>query len=201
MAMTATPARPPATERDLDALPDHLAGHIVDGELVTLPRPDPPHTGTASDLAILLGPPFRFGRGGPGGWVLLIEPKVWIGDDLLVPDLAAWRRERFVAPRKGAYRVVPDWACELLSPSTAAFDRGRKLPRYARAGVGHCWVIDPIARTLDVMRRQDDVWLLVATHTGSEVVRAEPFEAVELDLSLIWVDLPPDDDGPAPVTP
>jgi hypothetical protein len=105
MAMTATPARRPATERDLDTLPDHLAGHIVDGELVTLPRPDPPHTGTASDLAIRLGPPLRFGRGGPGGWVLLIEPKVWFGDDLLVPDLAAWRRERFVAPRKGAYGI------------------------------------------------------------------------------------------------
>jgi hypothetical protein len=100
-AMSASPLRRPATERDLDALPDDVIGHIVDGELVVLPRPDPPHTGAASDLAMLLGPPFRFGRGGPGGWVLLNEPKIRFGPHLLVPDMAGWRRERFVVPGKG----------------------------------------------------------------------------------------------------
>lgn len=192
----ASHARRPATERDLDALPHDVVGHIVDGELVVLPRPEAPHTGAASDLGMLLGPPFRFGRGGPGGWVLLDEPKVWFRSDLLAPDLAGWRRGRFVVPRKGAYRVVPEWVCELLSPSTAAFDRGRKLPIYARCGVGHCWIVDPVARTLEVLRLHEGSWLVVATHTGDAVVRAEPFDAIELDLSLIWVDVPPDDDDP-----
>lgn len=121
----------------------------MDGELVVLPRPDPPHTGAASDLGMLLGPPFRFGRGGPRGWGLLNEPKIRFDQNLLVPDMAGWRRERFVTARKGAYTIVPDWVYELLSPSSAAFDRGRKLPLSAGHGVRHCWVIDPIARTLD----------------------------------------------------
>lgn len=190
--------RRPATERDLEALPDDVVGHLVDGELIVMPRPEAPHTGAASDLGALLSLPFRFGRGGPGGWVLLDEPKVWFGANLLAPDMAGWRRERFLVPRKGAYRVVPDWVCELLSPSTAAFDRGRKLPIFAGSGVRHCWVIDPVARTLEVMRLHEGSWLLVATFTGGDVARAEPFDAVELDLGLIWVDVPPEEDDATP---
>ncbi len=184
----------PATERDLEALPDDVTGHIVDGDVVVMPRPDAAHAGASSVLGAMLTFPFHLGRGGPGEWVLVDEPKIWFGRDLLVPDMAGWRKPRFVPPRKGAYGVVPDWVCELLSPSTAAFDRGRKLPIYARSGVNHAWLIDPVARILEVFRRQGESWLLVATFTGNDVVRAEPFDAVELELSLIWVDLPPEPD-------
>src|SRR5689334_10535989 len=141
----------PATERDLDDLPADVIGQIIDGELIVHPRPDPPHTQAASGLGGLLISPFHYGfGGGPGGWVILVEPKIRFGSNLLVPDLAGWRRERFVPIRKGPYTVSPDWVCELLSPSTARVDRVRKLPTYARAGVSHAWILDPTLRTLEV---------------------------------------------------
>ena len=184
----------PATERDLDDLPEDVIGQIVDGELIVHPRPDPPHTEAASALTGFLFAPLRQGIGGPGGWVLLIEPKIRFGSRLLVPDLAGWRRERFVSPptRKGPYTVCPDWLCEVLSPSTMGFDRGTKLPIYAREGVAHVWLMDPVARTLEVLRLQQTGWLIAGIYTGEDKIRAEPFEAVEIDLSLIWGELPPE---------
>jgi Uma2 family endonuclease len=184
----------PATERDLDALPQEVIGQIIGGELVVHPRPDPPHTQAASGLGVLLGAPFHYGfGGGPGGWVILVEPKIRLGSDLLVPDLAGWRRERFVPIRKGPYTVAPDWVCELLSPSTARTDRVRKLPIYAREKVAYAWILDPGLRTLEVLRLQDGKWLIVAVFQRNDKVRAEPFAAVELDLSLLWGDLPPEE--------
>jgi Uma2 family endonuclease len=184
----------PATERDLDDLPEGVIGQIVDGELIVHPRPDPPHTLAASGLGGLLSPPFHFGfGGGPGGWVILDEPKIRFGGDLLVPDLAGWRRERFIPIRKGPYTVAPDWVCELLSPSTARIDRIRKLPIYAREGVSYAWLLDPGLRTLEVLRLQDGRWLIVGVFQKQDKVRAEPFEAIELDLSLLWGDLPPEE--------
>lgn len=134
-----------------------------------------------------LGGPFQFGQGGPGGWWILYEPELHLGADVMVPDLAGWRRERMpVVPDVAAFELAPDWVCEILSPSTASLDRMRKMPRYATAGVGHAWLIDPIARGLEVFRNLDGHWLSVAVFEGTQVVRAEPFDAVELDLGLLW---------------
>jgi Uma2 family endonuclease len=163
----------------------------VAGEIVVTPRPDEPHARATSDLGVLLGAPFRLGIGGPGGWIIRDEPRIRFGEEIRVPDLGGWRKERWgTPPRKGPLAVVPDWICEVLSLSTEAEDRAVKLPLYARAKVGHVWLISPDARTLEVYRLEAAGWLLCATHAGDVRVRAEPFDAVELDLSLLW--LPPE---------
>lgn len=185
----ATP-RLPATLRDLDELPEDVVGHIVGGELIVLPRPEAPHVRAAGVLSTLLFPVFWYGIGDPGGWVLLPEPKILFTEHLLVPDLAGWRQERYVEPPKGPFTVAPDWICEILSPSTERFDRATKLPIYARAGVSHIWLIDPSVKTLEVLQRQDEKWLIAATFQNEDKVRAEPFEALELDLALLWKTIP-----------
>lgn len=178
--------RPP-TIADLDDLPEDVVGEIIDGELIVHPRPDPPHVWAASELGAILIPPFRRGIDGPGGWIILDEPRIQLDPQVLVPDLAGWRRERYEAPRKGPFQVPPDWICEILSPSTWRDDRARKLPIYARSGVQHAWLLDPLQHSLEVFRRQDEAWLLLGVY-GDEKVRAEPFEAVEIDLMQIWGD-------------
>ncbi len=181
---THRPNRPP-TIADLDDLPEEMVGEIIDGELIVHPRPDPPHVWAASELGAILIPPFRRGIDGPGGWIILDEPRIQLDPQVLVPDLAGWRKERYEAPRKGPFQVPPDWICEILSPSTGRDDRGRKLPIYARNCVQHAWLLDPLQRSLEVFRRQDEAWLLLGVY-GDEKVRAEPFEAVEIDLMQIW---------------
>ncbi|HEX8434390.1 Uma2 family endonuclease [Archangium sp.] len=179
--------RKPATYADLEALPEHVVGEIVAGELHVSPRPAGPHTVAASVLAFELGGPFHRGRGGPGGWVLLIEPELHLGQDVLVPDLAGWRRERMPrVPRTPAFTLAPDWVCEVRSPSTARWDREAKLPVYAREGVRHVWFLDPEARTLEVFRLDGARYSPRATHTGTGRVRAEPFESLELELAALW---------------
>lgn len=192
MATPLASPRRPATLRDLDELPDDVIGHIVGGELVVLPRPDMPHALVATNLVADLSGPFKRGVGGPGGWIIMAEPKIYFGDDLFIPDLAGWRRERFIPPHKGPTNVAPDWICEILSPSTSRFDRATKLPTYARAGVGHTWLIDPSTKILDVLRRQDESWFIASVFQKEDKVRAEPFEAIELDLALVWEDVPAD---------
>ena len=126
------------------------------------------------------------GDGGPGGW-WMDEPELHLGEDVLVPDLAGWRRERMPElPAAGYFEPPPDWVCEVISPSTARTDRVGKVPVYARAGVIHLWLIDPLARTLEVCRLEQGRWVLLATHADDERVRAEPFETVELELARLW---------------
>lgn len=192
--MSASPARRKPTYQDVAALPPHQVGQILAGELVVQPRPSGRHASVTSTLGEELGPPFRRGRGGPGGWIILDEPEVHLGDDVLVPDLAGWRRSRLPSIGDEAFfELAPDWACEVLSPSTVKHDRTTKLAIYAREGVGHVWLVDPAHRTLEVMRRTDVGWLVVGAHHDAEVVRAEPFDAIELDLALLWADF---DDTP-----
>src|SRR5215210_269172 len=179
-------SRRPATVRDLDDLPEDVVGHIVEGELIVLPRPDAPHVEAAGVLHGVLFNAFWRELGDPGGWVILPEPKILFGKQLLVPDLAGWKVDRYLRPQKGPYEVMPDWVCEILSPSTAGFDRATKLPIYSQSGIGHAWVIDPIARTLEVFRQQQEGWLFAAAFQNRDKVRAEPFEAIEIDLSLLW---------------
>lgn len=177
----------PPTYADLEALPDHVVGELIAGKLHVSPRPASPHTVAASVLGFELGGPFHRGRGGPGGWLLLDEPELHLGQDVLVPDLAGWRRERMPrAPRAAAFTLAPDWVCEVLSPSTATLDRAGKLPVYAREGVRHVWLLDPEARMLEVFRLEGARYSLLVTHTGMARVRAEPFEALELELAALW---------------
>ena len=179
--------RRPATYEDLIEVPEHLVAEIVNGELITSPRPRPRHAKATSALLTQVYGPFDTGRGGPGGWTIVVEPEVHLGVDVLVPDIAGWRRERLPRlPNEAWFPLAPDWICEVLSPSTAALDRGRKLPIYAREGVTHAWLVDPLARTIDVLRRADERWLLVGTFAGRDVFRAEPFEAIEIESPLLW---------------
>ena len=183
----ASPARKPATYEDLLELPDDKIGEIVDGELHASPRPAGRHASCAFTLSAEIGPPFQSKRGGPGGWLFMFEPELHLHDDTLVADLAGWRRERLpTVPETAAITLAPDWVCEILSPSTEQLDRVRKLPAYARCGFGHAWLINPTTRTLEVYRREGQSWVLVTTHADDALVRAEPFDAIELDLLRLW---------------
>lgn len=185
-----------ATYQDLCDAPENLVAELIDGELFLNPRPAMPHALAESAIgAELFG---RFHRrpgepGGPGGWWILVEPELHLGDDVLVPDVAGWRRETLpVLPNVVGVRQPPDFVLEVVSPGTGRLDRVRKLPVYARAGVPHAWLVDPIARTLEIFRREGARWMLLSAHGGDESVRVEPFEAVELALSRWWMpDAPP----------
>jgi Uma2 family endonuclease len=180
-------ARRKATYEDLLAVPDDKVAEIVDGELITSPRPGPSHAIAGSALSGSLVPPFQFGDGGPGGWWILYEPELHLGEDVLVPDLAGWRKERMPsAPKQAYFTLSPDWVCEILSPTTARLDRIRKLPLYGAAQVRHAWLVDPIARTLEVFRLEEGRWVLLGAHGDVARVRVEPFDVVELDLSRWW---------------
>ena len=184
----------PATYEDIEALPVGWVGEILEDELVASPSPAMGHALVTSMLGGRLTNPFMLGEGGPGGWWILDEPELHLGRDILVPDLAGWRRERMPklpSPEEPFTTLAPDWVCEVLSPSTVHVDRKRKLPIYHREGVVHAWLIDPLARTLEIHRREPSGWVLTATHAGEASVRAEPFDAVPLDLGLLWLERAP----------
>ncbi|MET3484074.1 MULTISPECIES: Uma2 family endonuclease [unclassified Methylobacterium] len=187
-----------ATYADLEAVPAHLVAEIIDGVLETHPRPRPRHAMAASDLSTLLGTPFRYGRGGPGGWIFMIEPELHLGAHVVVPDLAAWRRERVPTDLEAAHiEIAPDWVCEILSPSTVRLDRGRKRRIYAEAKIGHLWLLDPAAGVLEGFALADGRWVLLATVQRGEAVALPPFDAVPFPLD----DLFPFDDPAAPALP
>ena len=179
----------PATYEDLAALPDIVVAEILDGELYSSPRPAPRHTVAGSRIGSELVGPFDRGVSGPGGWWILLEPELHLRRDVVVPDWAGWRRTRMPrVPETAYFPLAPDWICEVLSPSTATIDRAKKLRIYAREQVAHAWLVDPIARTLEVLRLENGRWTLLATHVGAEVVRAEPFTEIELELASLWAD-------------
>jgi len=177
-----------ATYADILALPTHVVGEILFGVLHVTPRPAPPHAVAATALGEELGPPFKRGKGGPGGWVLLDEPELHLGEDVVVPDMGGWRRERMpeVPFDKAYFELAPDWVCEVLSPSTEAFDRDEKLRIYGRESVRHVWFVDPLVRTLEVLRLDGSTYRIVAVHRDDAHLRAEPFEAFELELATLW---------------
>jgi len=195
IVVKSTPAAQPArraTYEDLCAVPDHRVAEIIGGELVVTPRPALWHARASSRLGSALGGPFDLGSGGgPGGWWILDEPELHFAEDVLVPDLAGWRRERLpVIPDAAYLSVAPDWICEVISPSTERIDRSRKTEIYARERVSCLWFLDPIVRTLEVMKLEGGRWVLWAAHGEADLVRAEPFEAIELDLPTFWPDAP-----------
>lgn len=189
------PARRHATYEDLCKVPEHLLAQIIDGELVALPRPAIGHVAASSLLGADLLGAFHRGTGIPGepaGWWILDEPELHLQRDILVPDLAGWRRERVpVLPRGAFMTVAPDWICEVVSPSSVRIDRIRKLAIYAREGVRHAWLVDPDAQTLEVFRLESGRWVLVGQHEGAEKIRAEPFDAVELEMGRWWLPAEP----------
>jgi Uma2 family endonuclease len=175
------------TDIDLGALPSNLVGEILGGELVTSPRPRMVQTLVASVLLGTLGEAFRLRRGDQQEWVLLFAPELNLEGELLVPDLAGWRRERLPeVPDVPVMTLHPDWVCEVLSSETVALDRGSKMLAYAHAGVEYLWLVDPDMRTLEVYRFEDGCWSQLAVHEGSVIVRAEPFEALALNLGTLW---------------
>lgn len=176
-------------------MPDHQRAEIIDGTLYVSPRPAPRHANATSVLGGELNGAFQRGRGGPGGWWILFEPELHLVPlEPMSPDLAGWRVERLPAlPETAYFTLAPDWVCEVLSKSTEAVDRTKKLPIYATHGVRHVWLIDPIAKTLEVHTLDDDGprWRDVRLYEGDARVRAEPFTAIELDLAGLWIPAPP----------
>ncbi|OGT90911.1 MAG: hypothetical protein A2286_03865 [Gammaproteobacteria bacterium RIFOXYA12_FULL_61_12] len=179
-----------ARYEDLFSLPANRVGEIIDGELYTHPRPAPKHAMASSSLTEELVGPFSKRRGGgPGGWWILDEPELHFGPDILVPDLAGWRRERLPSlPDTAWFELAPDWICEVLSPSTARTDRMLKMPRYAENGVAYCWLVDPTARTLEAFKLSNGQWLLLGSFVDEAEVAAEPFDAVTFPLGALWAE-------------
>ncbi len=184
------PAKKKATYEDLYTIPENMTGEIINGELVVTPRPSRKHGFAATALSTKIGAPYQFGEGGGrGGWIFIVEPEIGFGENVLVPDIAGWKRERF--PRAEAHNwisVAPDWICEVLSPHTARCDRAEKMPLYIRHRVPHVWLIDPILMTLEAYRIEHDGRLILNAFTGNEKVRVEPFPDLELDLGLLWLE-------------
>lgn len=180
-------ARKPPTLDDLHALPEGTIGEIISGELIAQPRPGLSHVRAASRLGMKVGGPFDLGSGGPGGWVILHEPELHLDTDVLVPDLAGWRRERLPGlPESAALTLAPDWVCEVISPDSHGRDRVAKMRIYSRERVAYAWLVDPIAKLLEVFRLDGSVWTRLQSASGSETLRAEPFGAIELDLASLW---------------
>lgn len=178
-----------ATYQDvLDAPPDMIA-EIASGRLYLHPRPALRHARACLKLGARLDDPFENGIGGPGGWYFAIEPELHLGADVLVPDLAGWRRERMGAfPDAPATDLAPDWVCELLSPATRRFDLTVKRELYGARGVGHLWLIDPGARTLEAFELRDGAWMLIAALQEAAEVRVASFDAIGFPLAALWPD-------------
>jgi Uma2 family endonuclease len=184
------PKKRRATYQDVIDAPEHMIAEIINGEL-RLHRPSNPSTAVASSLNAKLGT--SFGRRGspPGGWIILFEPELHLGDEVLVPDLAGWRRERLpVVPDEPFLTLTPDWVCEVLSKSTQRSDRLEKMPLYASLGVRHAWLVHPRERSVEAFRLDDGKWVIVGVHKDSDRARIEPFDAIEIDLALLWENLP-----------
>jgi Uma2 family endonuclease len=176
-----------ATYKDVENAPENKIAEILDGELYLSPRPAPRQAAGSSALVGLLWPPFQRGRGGPGGWWILAEPELHMREHVVVPDVAGWRRDRMPSlPETAFLPLAPDWVCEVLSPSSERIDRALKLRIYAEAGVAHAWLLDPVQGTLEALRLREGAWAVAGVLTGDAAVRIEPFDAIELELGLLW---------------
>jgi Uma2 family endonuclease len=164
-----------------------MVAELVNGALHLHSRPASRHTRATLKLGARLDDPFENGVNGPGGWFLAIEPEVHLGGDVLVPDLAGWRRERMGSfPDTPAIELVPDWVCEILSPGTRRFDLSEKRALYGKNGAGFLWLVDPEAEILEAFALSGGAWVLVGTVQGSDEVRVAPFEAIGFPLSALW---------------
>jgi len=183
----------PATYEDLLQVPENLIAELIDGEVYASPRPSGPHTKVTSVLGTILGAAYMLGQGGPGGWWILDEPELHLPTgDVLVPDLAGWRQNRMPeVPESHIFNITPDWVCEAISGSSERVDRVKKMPIYARSGIPYAWLIDVTAHFVEVKRLVKGVWNDIAVFAGDDKMRAEPFDAIEIPLSLLWRAAPP----------
>ena len=178
---------PRATYQDVLDAPAHRVAEIVDGTLYTHPRPSMPHALASSALQSDISNTFQFGRGGPGGWWIIFEPELHLGEDIVVPDLAGWRRVRMPDYPDTAYVTLPpDWVCEVLSASTRRLDLQEKRPVYAREGIGHLWLVDPTDRSLEAFELRDGQWVLIGSAKDDEPVSIPPFDAITFNLGDLW---------------
>jgi Uma2 family endonuclease len=176
-----------ATYEDLLKVPENLIAELIDGELYTWPRPAGPHARFSSVLGMEIGPPYDLGRNGPGGWWILDEPELHLGKNVLVPDLAGWRRERMPKiPSDQRFVIEPDWVCEMITTASAAVVRAKKSRIYAKCGVPWLWLVDPEYRVLEPYKLIDGFWTTRCAFTGDDVFRADPFPEAEIDLASIW---------------
>jgi Uma2 family endonuclease len=188
MSTLAVDERRPATLEDLEALPEGTKGELIDGVLYTQARPRPTHRDAIGSLFGDLDGPFRRGRGGPGGWRILLEPGLSAdGAPEYSPDVAGWRRERLPELPAGRIAVVPDWICEVLSPSNRRYDLVTKRRFYARIGVAFLWYVDLEAGALMASRLVDKQWLELGVWGTGEKIRVEPFKELELDIGA-WLE-------------
>lgn len=176
-----------ASYDDIKRLPPDVTGEILAGQLYTQPRLSNLHAAFTSGLGMDLGTAFQRGRGGPGGWFIIFEPELHLGDDIVEPDLAGWRRERLAEiPDEPYFSLAPDWVCEVISPGTARRDRTVKLDIYRRESVLHYWIVNPRSQTIEILRLDGEGYRIVDVCAGDDKVRAEPFDAIELDLGELW---------------
>ncbi|HVK77920.1 MAG TPA: Uma2 family endonuclease [Kofleriaceae bacterium] len=190
-----TPAhRPKATVADLEAYQGTHHAELIGGTIVEKALPGGDHALAQAEIILQVAGAFHRGRGGgqPGGWWILPEMAVELGpDEVYLPDIAGWRRERVPErPRGTRTRIVPDWVCEVLSDSNARNDLVDKLRVYQRREVGHYWIVDPMSETLTVYRLQHGEYTLALTAKRGERVRAEPFAEIELDVGALFGDEP-----------
>ena len=177
-----------ATYQDVLDAPPYKVAEVVDGTLYIFDRPAIPHARASSMLGSMISHPFDLGRGGPGGWWIVDEPQLHLGEDIVVPDIAGWRRERMSELPDTAYiTLAPDWVCEVLSPSTRKLDLGGKSAVYARAGVGTIWFVDPIARSLEAKVLRGGKWVAIAKLHDDATVSLPPFEAISFSLGDLWL--------------
>jgi Uma2 family endonuclease len=183
-------ARKLATYEDLEALEEGARAEVLGGEIVTAPAPLPRHSKAQRALARFIGGPFDddHGRGGPGGWWILLEVDIRLTPhDIVRPDLAGWRRERLPAPWDvRPIDVPPDWACEVVSPSTHAFDRVHKRRLYAEADIATFWIVDPVERILEAYELREGRWTEAGSYGASDTARVPPFGAIELEVGRLF---------------
>lgn len=165
--------------------------HLIRGKTYTEPPPDLRQVIASSVLGGLLLGSFQRGSGNPGGWVILDRPTIQFGDDVIIPDLAGFRAERAPRPTdEPSTTIIPDWICEVLSPRRDASVRVAKMLAYAREGVHYAWLLEPLARTLEVLKlNAERAWEMVEVFDaarGHTRARAIPFDEILLDLDPLW---------------
>ena len=176
-----------ATYQDVLDAPAHRVAEVIGGTLYTHPRPAALHARASSVLLRRIGGPFDDDAGGPEGWWILFEPELHLGHEIVVPDLAAWRRRRMPHyPDTAYFTLAPDWVCEVLSESTRRVDLHDKRPIYAREGVPHLWLVDPIDRILDAFELHEGQWLPIAGVKDDDPVSIRPFDATTFSLGDLW---------------
>ena len=188
-----------ATYQDVLDAPENMVAQLIDGELYLHARPVDPHVRAGMKLCFQIE--LRYGGNlendsegegdGSEEWAIMPEQELRLGKDVLVPDIAGWRVSKYPRNRANSFsEVVPNWVCEVLSPTTRNFDLGRKSDIYAREGVSHLWIVDPKARTLQASELSAGKWFPISTLSDSDRVSVPPFEKLNFSLSRLWFDRP-----------